>query len=298
MKLRQMLKHVLTDADQNHMLAFSAGLSYYFLLSFFPALIALSAVASYLPLPHFYSQLFALMARFIPADSMGVVRQILHDLVNPHRGALLSFGLIGSLWTASTGFAGMIEALNVAYNVPETRPFWKTRLLALLLTFLVGGLVLVALLLMLIGPRFGAWLADVLHMSSLLGRIWPLLRWSVSTALTVIAVECMYFLAPNVKQRFAHTLAGAVFAVGAWLALSYALGIYFQKFANLNYTYGTLGGAIALMIWLYWSSFAILLGAGINGEIIQATSDGTLPLKQAPLEKVKPKPAPAGDVAA
>jgi membrane protein len=298
LKLSRILKDVVTDAGQNHMLAFSAGLSYYFLLSFFPALIALSAVASYLPLPNFFNQLMALMAHFIPADSMGVVRQIIHDVMNPHRGALLSFGLIGALWTASSGFAGMIEALNVAYNVPETRPYWKTRLLALLLTFLVGGLVLVALLLMLIGPRFGEWLAGVLHMSALLGHVWPLLRWTVSTGFIVVAVESMYFLAPNVKQRFLHTLTGAVFAVAAWLAFSYGLGIYFQKFAHLNYTYGALGGAIALMTWLYWSAFVILLGAGINGEIIQATGDGTLPLKQTPPEKVKPKPEPASDIAA
>ena len=94
-----------------------------------------------------------------------------------------------------------------------------------------------------------------------------MLRWAVSVAFIVMAVEAMYFLGPNVKQRFAHTLSGAVFAVGAWLALSYALGIYFQRFANLNRTYGALGGAIALMTWLYWSSFVILLGAEINGEV-------------------------------
>ncbi len=220
---------------------------------------------------------------------MGVVRQIAHDVINPHRGALLSFGLIGTLWTASSGFAGMIEALNVAYNVPETRPFWKTRGLALLMTFLVGGLLLVALAMMLVGPRFGEWMAGVLHLSFLWARIWPVLRWAVSGAFIVMAVESMYFLAPNVKQRFAHTLAGAVFAVAAWLALSYALGIYFQRFANFNRTYGALGGAIALMTWLYWSSFVILLGAEINGEVLQASGDGTLPLKQAPPEKVKPK---------
>jgi membrane protein len=108
----------------------------------------------------------------------------------------------------------------------------------------------------------------------------------------------MYFLAPNVKQRFGHTLAGAVLAVAGWLGLSYALGVYFQSFANFNRTYGALGGIIALMTWLYWSSFVILLGAEINGEVLQVSGDGTLPLKQAPPEKVKPKTVPETDVAA
>jgi membrane protein len=292
------LKRAFVDVNQNHTLAFAAGLSYYFVLSLFPALIALSAVLGYLPIPGLFNQILTLMARFVPADSMGVVRQIVHDVISPHRGALLSFGLIGTLWTASSGFAGMIEALNVAYNVPETRPYWKTRGLAVLLTFLIGGLLLVALGMMLVGPRFGEWMAGVLHLSFVWARIWPLLRWAVSGAFIVLAVESMYFLAPNVRQRFGHTLAGAVLAVAGWLGLSYALGVYFQSFANFNRTYGALGGIIALMTWLYWSSFVILLGAEINGEVLQVSGDGTLPLKQAPPEKVKPKTVPETDVAA
>jgi len=221
----------------------------------------------------------------MPADCLGVVRQILTDVVNPHRGALLSFGLIGALWTASSGFAGMIEALNVAYNVPETRPYWKTRGLAVLMTFLVGGLLLVASGTMLVGPKFGEWLSGELHLSFLWARIWPVVRWAVSGAFIVAAVENMYFLGPNVRQRFSHTLGGAVFAVAAWLALSSALGIYFHRFANLNRTYGALGGSIALMTWLYWSFFVILLGAEINSQVLLASGDGTLPLKQTPPEK-------------
>jgi membrane protein len=297
-KWGSVLKNAVLDAERNHTMAFAAGLSYYFVLSLFPALIAMSAVVGFLPVPDLFSQILSLMGRFVPADSMGVVRQIVHDVINPHRGALLSFGLLGTLWTASSGFAGMIEALNVAYNVPETRPYWKTRGLAVLMTFLIGSLLLVALGMMLVGPRFGEWLAGVLHLSFLWARIWPVIRWAVSGTFIVVAVESMYFLAPNVKQRFTHTLTGAVFAVASWLVLSFALGIYFQRFANFNRTYGALGGAIALMTWLYWSSFVILLGAEINSEVLQASGDGSLPLKQAPPEKVTPKPATESDIAA
>lgn len=292
------LKNAISGVERNHTMAFAAGLSYYFMLSLFPALIALSAVVGFLPVPDLLSQVLTLMARYVPSDSMGVVRYVARDVISPHRGALLSFGLVGTLWTASSGFAGMIEALNVAYNVPETRPYWKTRGLAVLMTFLVGSLLLVALGMMLVGPGFGEWLAGVLHLNFVWVQIWPALRWTVSTTFIVLAVEGMYFLAPNVKQNFWHTLSGAVFAVSGWLVLSSALGIYFQRFAYLNRTYGALGGAIALMTWLYWSSFAILLGAGINSEALQATGDGTLPLKQTPPEKVKPKTATDTGIAA
>jgi membrane protein len=292
------LRNAIVDANRNHAMSFAAGLSYYFVLSLFPALIAISAVVGFLPIPDLFNQVLTLMARFVPADSMGVVRQIVHDVITPHRGALLSFGLLGTLWTASSGFSGMIEALNVAYNVPETRPYWKTRGLAFVLTFVIGGLLLVALGMMLVGPRFGEWMAGVLHLNFLWARIWPVVRWAVSGSFIVVAVETMYFMAPNVKQRFSHTLAGAVFAVVTWLLLSFTLGIYFQRFANFNKTYGALGGAIALMTWLYWSSFVILLGAEINSEVLQEAGDGSLKLKQAPPEKVTPKPATESDVAA
>ena len=105
----------------------AAALSYYFVLSLFPALIFLSAVVAYLPVPDLFGQALGLMGQFIPPDSMGLV---LADVVTPNRGAFLSFGILGTLWAASGGFSAAIEALNVAYDVHDDRPFWKTRPLA------------------------------------------------------------------------------------------------------------------------------------------------------------------------
>ena len=295
---KNVLTRTFNDINQNHTMAFAAGLSYYFVLSLFPALIALAAVVGFLPIPNLFQQIVDMMARFVPAESMGVVKGILKDVITPAKGALLSVGLIGTLWTASSGFAGMIEALNVAYDVPETRPYWKTRSLALGLTALVGGLMLLALAAMIVGPRFGEWLADMLHMKSIFGILWPYIRWAASAVFVIGAVEALYLLGPNVRQHAKTTLFGAVIAVVGWLALSWALGLYFQKFANFNKTYGVLGGAVALMTWLYYSAMAILVGAEINSEYIQETRHGKLPLKQAPPTEVTRKPATEADIAA
>jgi membrane protein len=92
----------------------------------------------------------------------------------------------------------------------------------------------------------------------------------------VLAVEALYFLAPNVKQRFWATLPGATFAVGAWIALSFLLGVYFRNFAHFNKTYGTLGAAVALMVWLYWTGFAMLVGAELNAELAKRTEEGPI----------------------
>jgi membrane protein len=105
---------------------------------------------------------------------------------------------------------------------------------------------------------------------------WPYIHWSIAVGFTILAVETIYFLAPNVKQRFLATLPGAVLAVGCWIAISYLLGVYFRSFANFNKTYGTLGAAIALMTWLYWSGFAMLVGAELNSELAKISSQGKI----------------------
>lgn len=174
----------------------------------------------------------------------------------------------------------MMEALNVAYDVREQRPFWKTRPLAIGLTFLIGILLVIALALMLVGPNFGGWLAAKVGLGYAFATLWPYLRWSIAIGFTVLSIELIYFLAPNVRQSFRKTLPGAAIAVGCWIVLSWALGVYFQHFAKLNKTYGTLAAAIALMVWLYWSAFAVILGAEINADLI-AQEGEPLALKDA-----------------
>jgi membrane protein len=289
---RGALVQTYSDILSNHTLQMAAALAYYFVLSLFPALIFLSGVVAYLPVPDLFNQTLAMMASFLPADSMGLVRRVLADVITPNRGALLSFGIFGTLWAASGGFAAMIEALDIAYDVKDDRPFWKTRPLALGLAVLTGTLLLIALSVMIVGPRFGEWLAGRVHLSALFVLLWPYIHWSIAVAFTVLAVEAIYFLAPNVKQRFLATMPGAVIAVGCWIGLSYLLGIYFRHFANFNKTYGTLGAAIALMVWLYWTGFALLVGAELNAEIAKRTRAGKVE------EKKEPKPMPKADLAA
>jgi len=270
------------DVVRNHTLQMAAALAYYFVLSLFPALIFSSAVVAYLPVPDLFNQALALLARFLPADAMGLVRRVLADVVSPNKGTFLSLGILGTLWAASGGFAATIEALNIAYDVRDDRPFWKTRALAVGLAFLTGTLMLVALSVMVVGPRFGGWLAGRVHLSELFVLLWPYIHWTVAAAFTILAIEALYFLAPNLKQRFRATLPGAVVAVSCWIGLSYLLGIYFRHFGNFNKTYGTLGAAVALMVWLYWTGFAMLVGAELNQELAKISKDGKLQEKHEP----------------
>lgn len=265
------------DIDRKHNFQMAAALSYYFVLAIFPALILLSAVAAYLPVEDFFGQVLSLLSGFVPADGMRVVRHVLSQVITPNRGVLLSFGIIGTLWTASGGFASAIEALNIAYEVEEGRPFWVTRPLAVGLTFLVGVLMLIAFAVMVVGPRFGETLAEHRHISGLFAVAWPYIHWAVSFGFTVLAVEFLYFIAPNVKQRFWNTLPGALLSVLCWLGLSYALGVYFRSFVHFSKTYGSLGAVVALMVWLYWNGFVMILGAELNCQLAKETAKGKIP---------------------
>jgi membrane protein len=280
--LKDALLRTYDDVGDNHTLQMAAALSYYFVMSLFPALIFLSAVVAYLPVPDLFNQALNLMSRFVPVESMGLVKKVLADVVAPNRGAFLSVGLLGTLWAASGGFSAAIEALNIAYDAQETRPFWKTRPLAVGLTLLIGAFLLIALGVMIVGPRFGEWLSARVHLSQLWLWLWPYIHWTISVGFAILAVELLYFLAPNVRQRFFTTLPGAILAVGFWIGLSYLLGIYFRSFANFNKTYGTMGAAVALMVWLYWTGFAMLVGAELNAELAKKTRKGAIEQKLEP----------------
>jgi len=193
---------------------------------------------------------------------------------------VLTVGILLTLWSASSGFTALIDALNTACQVTETRRYWKTRTLAIGLTFSVGCLLLVALSLLLVGPIFSARLTEAFGMRSL----WASVRWVIAIACTVVAVELLYFVAPNVKCRFVSTLPGALIAVGGWIGLSDLLGIYFRYFSSYSRGYGSLGVALAFSIWLYWTGFLVLIGAQFNAELLRESREGR-PLK---LDDLKP----------
>ena len=286
---KRVLLNVFSDVNQNHIFPFAAALSYYFLLALFPALIAIATFVGYLPIPHPFNAVVAAMADVVPSQSMGLVRRVVADVTLHSHPALLSFGLLATLWTCSSAFATVIEGLNVAYNVPETRPMWKTRLLAFELTFLVGLLVAVAFAFLVVGPHFGKFLAGELGLSRAFAVLWPISQHVLAAILMVLAIEGLYFMAPNVKHSFSDSLPGAVFAVLSWILLSDGLSLYFQKFEHLNKTYGVLGGGIALLVWLYWTGFVILVGAELNSELLKLGKNAGVPVKPPP----KPRPRAA-----
>jgi membrane protein len=278
--LNRAIAYTYSGVVEGHTLQMAAALSYYLVLSVFPALILFFAAVASLPFPAFYSRIFDLLSRLLPAQTVPEVQSVLQDVLSTDHRVWLSLGTIGTVWVASSAFDAMIEALNVAYEVREVRPFWKTRLLAVGLAAATGCLVFFGLTVMILGPRFGEWLSGRIPLPAYFVSFWPLFHWLAAVAVALAGVELMYFAAPNVKQRFVATLPGAILAVLCWIGLSYLLGFYFRHIANFSRTYGTLGGFIAFMTWFYWNSLALLVGAYLNAGLANESAQGSIPQKE------------------
>ncbi len=262
--LKRSLITIYNDVFDEHLFVFTAGLSYYLVLSLFPLLVSIASLLVYVPIPHLFEGLLILMARLVPGDGMSLVRSIVSDVISHKHPHFLTLGLIFTIWTASSGFAAIIDGLDVVYRVRETRPVWKTRPIALGLTLLAGSLILVAVGLTVEGTILGIWLAGRFDFNPAIVAVWHYLRWGIATLFAMLAVELLYHFGPDVKQRFRDSLAGAAVAVMSWIGLSYLLGNYLRHFDSLDRTYGPLGAAIGLYVWFYLSGFVILVGGEIN----------------------------------
>jgi membrane protein len=274
-------RHVVVSAYRgvlrNQIFQAAAALSYYSIFSIFPALILLSSVMAYVPLPNFFQGAMFAIGRVAPPGTMPMINSIIQDILGANSGAWLSLGTLGTLWIVSSAFDELIEALDAAYDAEDHRPFWKTRLLAVGLAAIIGFFLICGIAAMIVGPRVGDWLAARLSLSRAFVLLWPCIHWTLAVGLAVIAVQTVYFLAPNVKQRFLATLPGAVLSVVCWMGLSYLLRIYFRYFGNYNRTYGTLAGVMALLTWLYWAYFILLAGGELNAQLIKAGCVSRLP---------------------
>ncbi len=283
-RVRRALAATARDFDRHDYLTQAAALAFYFLLSIFPLLIFLASLLAYVPVPNLFNQILDVLAVVVPSNAMGVVKGVLHDVLdtNPE---LLSVGIAGAILAASSGFTAMINVLNIAYDVLEGRPYWKKRLVAIGLTLLTGSGAGVALTAIALGPQFGQWLASHLHVAWVFAALWPYVRWSAIAGFAVLSIEVIYFLAPNIKQKFLVQVPGATLAVLSWIMASWGLSWYLRSFAHYNKTFGALGAVVGLMLWLYISALAIILGAELNAELLRSTAGEVLP----PKEKHKPK---------
>ena len=278
-RVRSLAVTVFNELLRTRAFTMAAAMSYYFLFALVPLLIFLSAMLGYLPIPNLFGQMLGMLAVLVPPDAMEMVQRILASILVTRRGGLLSFGLLSYLWTASGGFVASIDALNVAYDVKETRSWGRERMQAVLLTLTTGLLGLSGLILLIAGPKFGHFVTRFFPVPHVFAEIWGPVRLATIFLCFVLAIEVHYYLAPNRKQRFRDTFVGAVVAVSGIFLSSAGMDFYFNHFANYDKSYGSMGAVLVLLLWFYGMSVLVLAGAELNAELLKQLEckKGTVP---------------------
>jgi membrane protein len=265
-------KRVWAEFSEDQVSDRAAALAYYFLFALFPALLFLTALLGLLPIPDLMNRLMDYVSQALPGDAASIIERTLGEIVAGAGGGLLSIGVLGALWAGSNGMSSIMSALNVAYDVKETRPWWKTRLLAIGLTLGFSVFILSALVLIVFGPKIGETVAGWVGLGAVFTFVWNIVSIPIVMVLVAIGIGLVYYLAPAVEQHWRWVTPGSAVALVLWLAASLALRFYVTNFANYNATYGSIGGVILLMLWLYLSGMALLLGAEVNAEIEHAAA--------------------------
>jgi membrane protein len=277
---RDFLERVWARAEQDELLGRAAQLSYYFLLALFPLLLFLITLFGYFNgggtrLRH---QLMSYLGNVMPSSALQLVVNTIDEVTNARGSGKLSFGLLVALWAASSGVNAIGQALNAAYDVPETRRWWKLRLLSMGLTVALAILIIFALLIVLYGGRLGRFLAALVHEGHAFSLAWKILQYPIALAFVFIAFSLIYQFAPNLsaKRRGKRLPAsdyrrrwlspGVAVAVMLWLLVSLGFRLYLHFFNSYSATYGSLGALIIMMLWFYLTGAAILLGGEINCE--------------------------------
>lgn len=270
-----LVKRTVNEFLEDDMPTYASALAYQMLFSLFPFLLVLITLVGYLHLPEFFARLREQAALLLPPEAMDQVNPVI-DQLQQQKGGLLSIGIAVALWTSSAGIRSMMIALNAAYDVKESRPVWKRFSLSILYTLGIALLLLVAAGLMVTGPQVIAWIAGLVGLERYLVTLWTWLRWPLAVFLLMLAVA-LFYLVPDVEQRFRFITPGSVLSVIAWIAASLAYGFYVKNFANYNAMYGSIGAIIILLLYFYLSAAVVLFGAELNAVIEHHSEDGKDP---------------------
>ena len=271
--LGELSKRALKGFFEDDMVSYAAALAYYVFLALFPFSILLLALLGFLGIPGLFDWLLDQAEAALPGQAMGLVEQVIGQIRSQSQGWLLLFGIAVGLWSAPSTVWLLMVALNVAYDVEETRPLWKRLLLSVVYTLGLAVLITIATALMMTGPQAVMWLANEIGIGTLFVGLWSWLRWPVTALLLMLVVAIVYYVAPDVDEPFRFVSPGAVLCVIGWLAASLGFSYYVSNFASYGAVYGSLSAVIVLLLEFFISASVLLLGAEVNAVIYHRTSE-------------------------
>jgi membrane protein len=270
LSIRELGRRVYAETTDDDVLGRAAQLSYYFLLALFPALLFLTSLLGYFAGENsqLRASLFGYLSAVLPGDASKLVAETVNDVTQSSGGGKLSFGILATLWAASNGMGAISDSLNAAYDLKETRPWWKVRLVAVGLTLALAFLIVSSLVLVLYGHDLADAVAGRFGLSAAFALTWKVLQWPVVLGFVLLAFALIYYFAPDARdQDWKWITPGAIVGVALWLVISFAFKAYLSFFNSYSATYGSLGAVIILMLWFYFTGISILVGGEMNSEI-------------------------------
>ena len=267
--VKQTVREVWADGVPN----LAAETAYYFFFSLFPLLLFLTPLLGLVGNGReLMESLLSRLSTTMPGDTLSLLRRTLEETVSASGGpGIMSVGALLAGWTGSNIFGSLMDALNVAYDVTETRPWWKRMLLRLACLVMAGAIVFVATLVFLDGERLAAWAGGALGLGATGVLVLTVLQLVVASLLLVALATFTYKILPNLQQHWSHVIVSAVVATALWIVATLVFRFYVQHFGAYNKTYGTIGGVILLLSWMYYSMFVLLVGGELASELHHGT---------------------------
>ena len=281
----ELLKRSVKESLADEVFDLAAQQAYYFFFALFPAILFVIAVASFFPLQSLIDNVVQMLGRIAPGDVTRIVTDAMTSLSKQNSGGVLTFAFIVTIWSSSGAMVSIITTLNAAYDVTESRPWWKTRLTAIALTGGIAVFIIASMFLIVAGPTLADHLATSMNLGSAFTWAWWALQWPVVFLFVAVAIGLVYSFAPDVEQDWVWITPGSIVAATLWLIVSIGLKLYYQMMPNANAAYGTIGGVMVLMLWFYGSGLALLFGAELNAEIEHASPCGKAPGERVAGEK-------------
>jgi membrane protein len=289
----ELLRRTWRESMEDDVLGHAAQAAFFSMLALVPALVLAITLPTALSDRYSLDRFLESLSDALPQAVFQIIHGQVEDIRARPAGGIISVTALVTLWGASGVFGSLASCLNAIYDVEETRPWWKTQLLALGMTLAEAVLIVVGAGLVLAGGELAAWAVDGLGLAASAKPLVTVLQWVLVLTLVSLALALLYYTGPDVRQDWAWITPGCVVATALWIALSLAFRLYAANFTDYNATYGTLGGVIVLLLWLYLSAAAILVGGEINAVIEHAAPSG-----KAPGEKVERPSAAAAEAAA
>ncbi|MFY9280182.1 MAG: YihY/virulence factor BrkB family protein [Caldicoprobacterales bacterium] len=252
----------LLDDD---ILALGAQMAYYLILSFFPFLIFLMALIGHSPVSS--QQVLRGLLGILPEQAYNLVNDTVVEIVDRKTGGLAPISGILALWFASNGIGSIITGLNKAYDEKEKRPFWMVKLISIIFTLLLSIVIIFSFILLIFGGVIKKQILDGMELDPFYQNLWNTGRYIFISSAVFLVFIILYRFIPSRCMRLTEVVPGAVFATLGWLLTSLGFAYYVDNFSNYSRFYGSIGGVVILLIWLYYSAVIILLGGELNAAL-------------------------------